>query len=128
VGYLWCCHICGQILDDLNFQADHIVPHSTGGDCNADNYLPSCDFCNNYRWNYLPDEIKWILKIGVWARTQIEFETQTGKILSAYFIEYEKTREQRRKEPRVGLLLDIEQYPVREKIDYVDKQMKFKKN
>ena len=121
-----CCHICGQELNTSNFQADHIVPQSTGGNSEIENYLAACNLCNSYRWNYLPEEIRWIMKIGVWAKTQIEFETEVGENIAESFIEHEKSREQRRKSPRQGLKLNTDNYPVREKIDYTEIQRKTK--
>lgn len=112
------CHVCGEKIDISNFQADHVIPYSLGGKNDIDNYLASCKFCNNYRWNYLPDEIKWILKIGVWVKTQIEFETNIGKSISQEFLKYEKIREHRRKNKREPLNLKISDYPIREKVDY----------
>ena len=93
------CHVCGIELTE-RFQADHVKCHSSGGDHNVANYLPSCDLCNNYRWHYSPQEIQWILKLGVWAKTQIQGETKTGKLLSSSFIQHEIRREKRRKVPR----------------------------
>jgi len=121
-----CCHICGQELDPSNFQADHISPQSTGGSNEIENYLATCNLCNNYRWNYLPEEIRWIMKLGVWAKTQVEFGTELGKNISESFIEYEKSREQRRKQPRQPLKLNTANYPVRERIDYSEIQHKTK--
>jgi predicted restriction endonuclease len=116
------CHICGQEVTEKNFHADHISAHSKGGDNNINNYLASCSFCNSYRWDYLSDEMKWILKIGVWVKTQIEFETDLGKEITQLFVEYEKKRESRRKQPREGLSLNVTDYPVREKIDFTNRQ------
>jgi hypothetical protein len=93
------CHVCGIELTE-RFQADHVKCHSSGGDHNVANYLPACDLCNNYRWHYSPQEIQWILKLGVWAKTQIKEETKTGMLLSALFIQHEIRREKRRKTPR----------------------------
>jgi hypothetical protein len=33
--------------------------------------LPAHSTCNNYRWDYLPEEFQYILKLGVWASTQM---------------------------------------------------------
>ena len=121
-----CCHVCGQELNLSNFQADHIVPQSTGGDSEIENYIAACKLCNSYRWGYLPEEIRWVMKVGVWAKTQIEFETELGKNISESFIEYEKTREQRRTHPRQALKLNTDHYPVRERIDYSEIQCKTK--
>ncbi len=112
------CHICGDNIDYDNFQVDHITPFSLGGENNIENFIASCSFCNNYKWNYLPEEIKWILKIGVWAKTQIEFETEIGKSISNEFINYEKLRENRRKHKREPLEIDPEKFPIREKNKY----------
>lgn len=116
------CHICGQEVTEKNFHADHISAHSKGGDNDIGNYLPSCSYCNSYRWDYLSEEIKWILKIGVWAKTQIEFETDLGTKIANLLVEHEKKREFRRKQPREALRLNITDYPIREKIDFTNRQ------
>jgi hypothetical protein len=122
-----CCHICGQELDVSNFQVDHIVPLSIGGSSEIENCLAACNLCNSYRWNYLPEELGWIMKVGVWAKTQMEFETEIGKSISESFIEHERNREERRKFIRQPLNIDPEKYPIREKIDYTEIQRKTKK-
>jgi len=50
------CHVCGDVLTIDKFQADHVKPHCSGVSSDAENYLPSCATCNNYRWHYLPEE------------------------------------------------------------------------
>ncbi len=94
------CHICGQILAQNKFEADHVKSHSQDGSNKIDNFLPSCKTCNNYRWDYLADELQWILKIGVWARTEIERSTITGNLIADNFIKHEIKREKRRRNPR----------------------------
>lgn len=54
-------------------------------------------FCNNYRWDYSPEEFQWVLKLGVWARTQIERGTSLGAEVRDMFHEYELNRQGRRK-------------------------------
>lgn len=85
------CHVCGGELGE-QWQADHILAHSAGGTHAADNYLPAHTTCNNYRWDYLPEEFQLILKLGVWARTQVEKETSTGKVLAEGFLSKERQR------------------------------------
>ena len=121
------CHICGEKLTEKDFHADHISSHSKGGSNDLDNFLASCGFCNSYRWDYLPEEIKWILKIGIWAKTQIEFKSDLGENLAEAFVEYERTREFRRKEPRKGLVLNPSDYPIRETVDFTKLQNREKK-
>lgn len=65
------CHICGGLIDG-RWQADHVLAYSGGGGHAADNYLPAHELCSIYRWDYLAEEFQEILKLGVWARTQIE--------------------------------------------------------
>src|SRR5215467_7500417 len=79
------CHICGGKVEDDRWQADHVIAHSTGGTHQVDNYLPAHPTCNNYRWDYLPEELQYILKFGVWARTQIERGTPVGKNIESAF-------------------------------------------
>jgi 5-methylcytosine-specific restriction endonuclease McrA len=91
------CHICGGSIGDEKWQTDHVQPHSAGGKHLPPNYLPAHALCNNYRWDYLPEEFQIILKLGVWARTQVELDTATGKLISERFRAYEKRRAARRK-------------------------------
>jgi hypothetical protein len=92
------CHICGGSVDE-RWQADHVLAHSGGGGTDADNYLAAHGLCNNYRWDYLPEEFQTILKLGVWARTQIERGSPLGHQIASAFIAYEKVRRGRRKCP-----------------------------
>src|SRR5688572_16479932 len=71
------CHVCGGDVGP-DWKADHVLAHSGGGIHSADNYLPAHPLCNNYRWDYLAEELQLILRLGVWAKTQIERETQIG--------------------------------------------------
>lgn len=91
------CHVCGDELDPVNFEADHVMAHAKGGANHVDNFLPACRTCNNYRWDYLSEEFQWILKIGVWARTQMEKETKIGRIMTEGFMVHERRRINRRK-------------------------------
>jgi hypothetical protein len=89
-------HICGGDIRGL-WNADHVMAHSAGGKHSADNYLPAYSTCNNYRWDYLPEEFELILKLGVWARTQVEKGTIVGQSIEQRFSAYEATRIGRRK-------------------------------
>ncbi len=70
--------------------------HSLGGRHEADNYLPAHSICNNYRWFYGTEEFQWILKLGVWLRTQIEKETVLGRLAAKAFCTYDCIRAARR--------------------------------
>jgi|GEM_PF-1360335 len=94
------CHICGCELSEDNFHCDHIKPYSQEGTDEIDNFLPCCNFCNNYRWNYSPEEIQWILKLGVWLKTKIQSSEDIGLVAGTDFIKDEIERENRRKFPR----------------------------
>jgi hypothetical protein len=91
------CHICGGKVEDEGWQADHVIAHSAGGVHEVDNYLPAHSTCNNYRWDYLPEEFQYILKLGVWARTQIERGTTVGNDIASAFAGYEIRRVKRRR-------------------------------
>jgi hypothetical protein len=79
------------------WQADHVMAHSAGGVHGIDNYLPAHSLCNNYRWDYLPEEFQYILKLGVWTRTQIERGTPIGNDVANAFATYETRRIKRRR-------------------------------
>ena len=90
------CHICGGLVGE-NWQADHVLCHSDDGPHSPENYLASHALCNNYRWDYSPEEFQWILKIGVWARTQmVNKKSRLGSELAERFFQYEVKREKRR--------------------------------
>jgi 5-methylcytosine-specific restriction endonuclease McrA len=95
------CHVCGGTIHGA-WQADHVFPHSSGGDHAADNYLPAHPLCNNYRWDYTAEEFQYILKLGVWLRTQIERKTPLGLRVAQSFLAYEAVRESRRKRPQIN--------------------------
>jgi hypothetical protein len=78
------CHICGGDVG-AQWQADHVLAHSGGGSNDHKNFLPAHALCNNYRWDYLPEEFQLILKLGVWARTEIEKGTRNGESIAASF-------------------------------------------
>ena len=90
------CHICGGDIDD-RWQADHVLAHSAGGGHAIDNFLPAHATCNNYRWDYSAAEFQEILKLGVWARTQVERGTSVGREIASKFAAYEVKRRARRK-------------------------------
>lgn len=89
------CHVCGGVVDEA-WQADHVLAHSGGGPAKADNCLPAHKLCNNYRWDYLPEELQVILKLGVWVRTQVEKETPVGRLVGEAFVKHERKRLGRR--------------------------------
>jgi 5-methylcytosine-specific restriction endonuclease McrA len=95
------CHICGGIITGSKWQADHVLAHSAGGEHSAGNYLPTHSLCNNYRWHYDAEEFQWILKLGVWLRTQIERETLIGLSAGDIFCGHDRQRAKRRKLPTV---------------------------
>ena len=91
------CHICGGAVTLNQFEADHVEVHSSSNNNRIDNFLPACRTCNNYRWFYDPEELKWILKLGVWINSEIRKSTSFGKLAADKFILQEIRRENRRK-------------------------------
>jgi 5-methylcytosine-specific restriction endonuclease McrA len=91
------CHICGGKVEGEKWQADHVMAQSAGGAHQVGNYLPAHSLCNNYRWDYLPEEFQYILKLGVWARTQIERGAVVGNDIASAFAIHETRRLKRRK-------------------------------
>ncbi len=89
------CHICGGKIRG-RWQADHVLAHSNRGEHAMQNYLPAHRLCNNYRWDYSAEEFQWILKLGVWVKTQIERDTDLGLELRDAFHRYERARQNRR--------------------------------
>jgi hypothetical protein len=101
------CHICGgPIAPRERWQADHVLARSGGGGQAVDNYLPAHAICNNYRWDYLPDESQLILKLGVWTRTQVERGTSVGRAVAVAFVAHQERRERRRRHSASGVITE----------------------
>jgi hypothetical protein len=92
------CHICGGEIAG-KWDADHVFSHAQGGPRTVDNYLPAHSLCNNYRWFYGTEEFQWILKLGVWFRTQIENDDDLALELAERFVRHEARRNRRRGRP-----------------------------
>ena len=91
------CHICGGVIRGA-WQADHVFARASGGHGRASNFLPAHALCNNYKSNYLPEELQWVLKIGVWARLKMEQgKGCLGREMLPMFFEQEIRREARRR-------------------------------
>ena len=91
------CHLCGGLITDRKFAADHVLAHAAGGAHAVDNYLPAHSLCNGCRWFYSAEEFQWILKMGVWARKQMEEETALGTRMARAFLKHEIMTRGRRK-------------------------------
>jgi hypothetical protein len=89
------CHICGGKVGAV-WEADHVLSNADGGGHSPENYLAAHALCNNYRWDYSSEEFQWILKIGVWARKQMENGGNLGGEMCVKFHAYETQRERRR--------------------------------
>ena len=101
------CHICGGVIDPNSWEADHVLRHAIGGGNELGNYLAAHGLCNAYRGDQLSDEMQWVLKIGVWARMQMENHSEIGSEMTKLFFEYELRREKRKKSNRPIIPLGI---------------------
>lgn len=113
------CHLCGNKLNGEKFSIS--FPFVSNG-LVADS-LPACRSCKRLYGNYLPSEIKWIMKLGMWARTQIEYETEIGQDIAIELVETESDRERSRKEPRKPITIDVSKYPVKDNT-FISKRVK----
>lgn len=91
------CHLCGGEVARDKFVADHVRPHAAGGEHALGNYLAAHGLCNGCRWFYSPEEFQWILRMGMWARKQMEDRTRFGDEMLARFVPHEKTARKPRK-------------------------------
>src|ERR1700683_4939137 len=95
------CHICGGGIPTGGYwEADHVHPAAAGGDNKIENFLAAHGQCNSAKLNHGGEEFQWVLKIGVWAKKQIEGRTVLGAQMLKLFYENEKQRVKRQKEYR----------------------------
>jgi hypothetical protein len=78
------CHVCGCKIEG-KWAADHVVPHAVGGQCTIENFLPCCHECNRLRWFYNPEELKQILRLGVYCNKEMKKSTGLGKKIEEFF-------------------------------------------
>lgn len=92
------CHMCGKRLTIRTVQIGHIKARALGGADAVKNYLPSCASCNRARWILDTKEIEEILRLGIWARTEIENATsesrpsRIGRIMANAFATTNKSK------------------------------------
>ena len=92
------CHICGGLIDaSSRWEADHVFRHAVGGGNGPENFLAAHGLCNSCRWDHLPEEMQWVMKIGIWARMQMEGKSDLGAKMLDSFFENERRREMRKK-------------------------------
>jgi 5-methylcytosine-specific restriction endonuclease McrA len=100
----WRCHICGgSIAPGSYWEADHVSPRSGGGTSEIANYLPAHGLCNTAKSDQSAEELQWVLKIGVWAKKQMESNNKLGgEMLQAFWIrEQERLKRQKGKQDRL---------------------------
>jgi hypothetical protein len=90
------CHVCGVEIELNGFHADHVKTHISGGLHEENNYLPSCQTCNSYRWHFSPEELQIILKLGVWTKGQLLRDSQLGREIASDFVKHEMILRKRR--------------------------------
>ncbi|OSZ77810.1 hypothetical protein CAP36_15740 [Chitinophagaceae bacterium IBVUCB2] len=91
------CHMCGIEIALNGFQANHVKPHSTGGNHAENNYLPSCATCNKLRANYSSEEIQVVLKLGVWAKSKVLDRSDLAMEIANEFVKHDMKLRKRRK-------------------------------
>ena len=98
------CHICGgNIAKDSYWEADHVFPAKRGGRSDIDNYLPTHGQCNSAKWDQSVEELQWVLKIGVWAKHEMEGKGKLGRLMLGDFWASERRRVNRQKANRLLL-------------------------
>jgi hypothetical protein len=98
------CHLCGGKIKGNKFAADHILSHAAGGKHDPENYLAAHSHCNGARWFYSEEEVQWILRMGVWARKQMEDRTSVGREMLKLFYRHETSTRKRRVSVRTNVI------------------------
>ena len=92
------CHICGGMIPTgCYWEADHVFPAAAGGNNKTENFLAAHGLCNGAKLDHQGEEFQWVLKIGVWAKKQMEGRTVIGTQMLKLFYENERQRVKRQK-------------------------------
>jgi 5-methylcytosine-specific restriction endonuclease McrA len=91
------CHLCGGLIGNAPWDANHIFPLALGGKQGLENYLPTHRSCNGTKWHLRPKEMVFVLKLGAWLRSEIERGTLLGKAAGEAYCKTERRRAGRRK-------------------------------
>ncbi len=86
------CHICGGRIHGDDWVADHVARFASGGGSERTNYLPAHRECNGLKWYFSPRELRWMLRMGIWARERMEKDTKFGTDVLGDFWNWEKHR------------------------------------
>lgn len=89
------CHLCGGRIRGNRFVVDHVASFASGGPSKKTNYLPAHRECNGYKWFFLPRELRWMLRMSVWARHRMTDGTGFGGEVLDDFWKWEKRRRRR---------------------------------
>ena len=89
------CHVCGEALSE-RWQADHVVPHARAGQVNVVKYLPICKECNRLRWFHSPKVIRLIMRLGIYAKSEIRNKTPLGEELVSLMLKHFRTNQKKR--------------------------------
>ena len=91
------CHLCGGKIRPGEEVFDHLLAHARGGKRDPANFLVAHAACNALRRDRGPDEFQFMLRIGMWARTQMEKQKPIGQDMVAEFLAYEQANIDRRR-------------------------------
>jgi len=90
------CHICGGRIRGNRWVADHVFTFAGGGTNEVTNFLPAHRECNGYKWFYSSQELRWMLRMAIWARGRMIRDTEFDDELLERFWAWELRRRQRR--------------------------------
>ncbi len=91
------CHICGGPLPN-RWVADHVKPVAEGGDSNIANFLPACPDCNRLKWHRTPDDIRYVLKLGIYCSQEVFRNSALGREIKQMFDKKSANARKRRKD------------------------------
>lgn len=85
------CAYCGRFFPDNKLTRDHIVPQSRGGENSWMNCVTACKPCNNYKDDFLLEEIDMELKYVPYTPDRNEALILKNKDINSGQFEYLKT-------------------------------------
>ena len=81
------CQICGRQLQFEEMTIDHIIPLASGGTNQISNFQCLCNFCNQFKSNFIPKEFYDMITEIYWYQLKKKCGTEFTEKMNRFLLE-----------------------------------------